>query len=108
MPKTSISVSQLFGKWVHSHEEDTETAKVFRPGGAPLPPSRGRIAFDLRSDATCDYQSLARDDRHESSGGHWRFDATTGTLSVTLPDGSNQDFLVLSANKDKLVLQQPR
>lgn len=81
---------------------------VFRPDGYPFPPSRGRIDFDLHDDVTCAYQAIARDDRHESSGSYWRFDATTRTFSVNLPSGSNQDFLVLSFNKDQLVVQQPR
>ena len=108
MPKAQISESNLHGQWVHSHEEDTETAMVFRASGYPLPPSRGRIALDLHADATSAYRGIARDDRHETSSGHWRFDVTTRTLSVSLPDGSKQAFSVLSADKDKLVVQQPK
>jgi len=40
------------GRWVHSHEEDTEQEMVFRPADRGLPPARGRTAFELRGDGT--------------------------------------------------------
>ena len=45
---------QLAGRWVHSHEEDTDDEMVFRAAdsGYAFPPSRGREAIELRPDGT--------------------------------------------------------
>ena len=108
MPKAKTSKSDLYGKWVHAHEEDTDTEMVFRPPGHPLPPSRGRTAFELRNDETCAYLGIGRDDRGEASSGSWRFDEQTSALSLNLPDGTHQVFPVASADKEKLVVKKPK
>lgn len=33
--------SSIIGTWFHSYEEDTDTARVYRPRGFPFPRSRG-------------------------------------------------------------------
>ena len=38
----------LFQTWRHSHEEDTETYKVYRNQDFSFPPSRGRDAFTIK------------------------------------------------------------
>jgi hypothetical protein len=45
---------QLAGRWVHSHEEDTDDEMVFREAdsGYAFPPSRGREAIELRPDGS--------------------------------------------------------
>jgi hypothetical protein len=45
-----IERAQVEGRWVHSHEEDTDDETVFRAAdsGYAFPPSRGREALELR------------------------------------------------------------
>lgn len=107
MAQDKITQPQLLGHWVHAHEEDSSAEMVFRPASHPLPPARGRIAFKLQEDGTCDYLSIARNDRHEPSGGNWNFDEQTATLSLDLPDGTHQIFSVISAEEEKLVVTNP-
>ena len=108
MPKKrSISKADLYGHWVHAHEEDTATEMVFRPASHPLPRARGRTGLELHADQTCDYLGIARDDRPETSGGTWRFDEHSATLSIDLPDGTHQVYGVVSVKKDKLILKKP-
>jgi hypothetical protein len=46
------SPDELTGRWVHSHEEDTADAMVYRPADYAFPPSRGREAIELRPDGS--------------------------------------------------------
>jgi hypothetical protein len=61
----------LRGRWVHSHEEDTDDEMVFRPETHPFPPSRGRVSFELRPDGTYAASSPGPVDVPESSTGLW-------------------------------------
>jgi len=61
----------LPGRWVHSHEEDTESEMVFRPATHPFPPSRGRTSFELRPDGTYVQTSPGPVDIPEESTGLW-------------------------------------
>ena len=42
--------SNLFQSWRHSHEEDTESYKVYRNADFHFPTSRGRHAFEIKED----------------------------------------------------------
>jgi|SRR5215204_2627055 len=59
------------GRWVHSHEEDTDDEMVFRPADRPFPPSRGREAFEFRPDGTYAETSPGPVDVPETSTGSW-------------------------------------
>jgi hypothetical protein len=61
----------LRGRWVHSHEEDTDDEMVFRPADQPFPPSRGRTSFELRPDGTYVETSPGPADVPEESEGSW-------------------------------------
>src|SRR5438034_663791 len=39
-------------RWLHSHEEDADAAKVYRPDDYPFPPARGRMGFELKPDGS--------------------------------------------------------
>ena len=49
-----IDPEQLQGRWVHSHEEDTEDEIVYRAesSGYDFPRSRGREALELHPDGS--------------------------------------------------------
>ena len=61
----------LHGKWVHSHEEDTDTEMVFRPATHEFPRSRGRMSLDLRPDGTYVQRSPGPVDVPVESTGSW-------------------------------------
>lgn len=61
----------LHGRWVHSHEEDSENEMVFRPATHSFPPSRGRASFELRPNGTYLESSPGPVDRPEQSSGSW-------------------------------------
>ena len=59
-------------RWIHSHEEDTETEMVFRPASFAFPPSRGRIGFELRPDQSLVEIGIAPADGPQESSGKWK------------------------------------
>ena len=67
----------LVGRWLHSHEEDTEAELVYRPATYHFPPSRGRAGFELRPDGTAVDLGIGPTDRREESPGSWRLEGNS-------------------------------
>jgi hypothetical protein len=99
--------AEAFGVWLHSHEEDTGSATVYRPAGHPFPPSRGRSAVEIRPDGTYLEHDSGPDDRGRAVAGHWE---VTGEgqveLTVTRADGSSATRRVASCADGVLTLEQ--
>jgi hypothetical protein len=69
-----IDPERLQGRWVHSHEEDTEDEMVFRSAdsGYEFPRSRGREALELHPDGAYGGTAPGPTDKPEASaGGSW-------------------------------------
>jgi hypothetical protein len=79
--KKNIDRKSLPQQWVHSHEEDTETEKVYRPASFSFPPSRGRSAMALKPGGELAERGIGPTDRLQESQGTWKLDAD-GTLSL--------------------------
>lgn len=94
----------MSGRWVHAHEEDTEGEMVFRPAGTDLPPSRGRMAFELRADGTFAETGLGATDVPEEATGRWDLVGDTITLSPGATQGVPREMEVVTADEDKLVI----
>jgi hypothetical protein len=95
---------QVSGRWVHAHEEDTEDTMVFRPAGTDLPPSRGRLAFELRADGTFAETGLGATDVPEEATGSWEIEGATITLSDGATQGVPREMDVKTANTERLVI----
>ena len=99
---------QVSGRWVHAHEEDTEDEMVFRPAGTDLPPSRGRMAFELHADGTFAETGLGATDVPEDATGNWSLEGDTITLSEGATQGVPREIEVVSADEGKLVILKRR
>jgi hypothetical protein len=66
----------LVGRWIHSHEDDTPDAKVYRPADYPFPPARGRDGFEFRPGGVLVYLGIARADGTEEADGRWTVEAS--------------------------------
>lgn len=64
----------LPGRWVHAHEQDTDSERVYVRAGAPLPPSRGRTTLELRPDGTYVQTAPGPVDVPEAAAGVWSLD----------------------------------
>jgi hypothetical protein len=98
---TAYRADALHGSWVHSHEEDTADEMVFRPATRPLPPSRGRMAFDLRADGTYVERSPGPTDVPEESSGSWSLEDDRLILGGP-SGGSGHAWEVTALEKDEL------
>ena len=66
----------ILRQWVHSHEEDTQDMRVYRPAGYNFPPSRGRMGFEFREGGELVYYGIARADGSELSSGRWTIEGS--------------------------------
>lgn len=98
----------MSGRWVHAHEEDTEDEMVFRPEGTHLPPSRGRMGFELRADGTFVETGLGAADVPEEATGSWVVEGDTITLSEGATQGVPREMEVVTADEERLVIQKRR
>ena len=102
---TAIDPSILRGRWVHSHEEDTNGEQVFRPASYAFPPSRGRTELVLRPDGSYGESAPGPVDRpEEGGGGAWTLDGDL--LELRAADGSARRLKIASATADRLVVER--
>ena len=81
---------------------------VFRRAGTDLPPSRGRMAFDLRADGTFTESGLGAIDVPEEATGSWTLQGEKITLSEGATQGVPREMEVVSADDEKLVILRRR
>jgi hypothetical protein len=63
--------SCILRHWVHSHEEDAEGIRVYRPSTYKFPPARGRTGFEFRENGKLVYYGIQRADGVDESPGRW-------------------------------------
>jgi hypothetical protein len=104
---TAPDKDALEGHWTHAHEEDSESELVFRPASDPLPPSRGRISFDLRADGSFSERSPGPVDLPEESSGSWSLDGDR--LVLRGADGQpRHDWEIAAVEAGRLRLKRSR
>jgi hypothetical protein len=101
----AFSENTLHGRWIHAHEEDTDDEMVFRRASHPLPPSRGRIRLELRSDGTFVERFPGPVDVPEEIGGRWSLEDDRLVLR-TEDDLSSHAWVIAKAEADRLVLKK--
>jgi hypothetical protein len=100
-----IKRDALHRRWVHAHEEDTEEELVFRPAEYELPPSRGRMAFELRPDGTFREEGLGAADVPEQASGSWKLeDEERIVLSGGATGGVPRVMSISSCSSERLVI----
>ena len=99
-----IDPEQLQGRWVHSHEEDTEDEIVYRAesSGYDFPRSRGREALELNPDGSYSGVAPGPTDKPEATaGGTWSVEGD----KLVLPDRTLE---VTGAEEGVLRVRRPR
>ena len=81
---------------------------VFRPAGTDLPPSRGRVAFELRADGTFAETGLGPTDVPEEATGSWALEGDMITLSKGARQGVPREMKVVTADEERLVIRKRR
>lgn len=62
---------EIFKRWKHSFEEDSEGVKIYRPFDFTLPPAFGRDGLELREDGTFIRYDIGPADGVIEVPGHW-------------------------------------
>jgi hypothetical protein len=101
----SYGKEALEGRWVHSHEEDTEDEMVFRPADRPFPPARGRTSLELRPDGTYVETYPGPVDVPEESEGSWSLEGDQLTLGAK-GDRPGQVWEISRAENDRLTFRK--
>jgi hypothetical protein len=96
----------LFQRWIHSYEEDTSEAQVFRPSGYSFPPARGRVGFEIRADGSFILLGPGGNDRSTAVTGHW-VRSQDWTLQVTFSDSHlNREIHILEVKPQILRIRR--
>ncbi|MGH2682681.1 MAG: hypothetical protein ACRDIX_05555 [Actinomycetota bacterium] len=98
--------TELLQRWVHSHEEDTDTEMVFRPADFDFPPSRGRASFELRADGTVLERGIGPTDRPEEASGSWELEGDRSVVLRESATGRERRLEIESLGRDRLVLHK--
>jgi hypothetical protein len=97
----------LSQRWLHSHEEDTETEMVFRPANFTFPPSRGRTGFELKPDQTLVEIGIAPTDRPQESPGRWELHGEEEPVLLLSPSEQVARSLRIKAfSPERLVIKK--
>jgi hypothetical protein len=102
-----VSREILVRRWVHSHEEDTDAEMVFRPADYEFPPSRGRVAFELRPDGTALDRGIGATDVPREAEAMWMVEEDgTVVLREKGTDRVLRRLPIESAAPDRLTLRK--
>jgi hypothetical protein len=106
MAAKDASPDLLQKRWLHSHEEDSDTEMVFRPASFKFPPSRGRAGFDLKANTSYVDIGIAPADGPQESSGTWKVDGSN--LELVNPSSSTpvRTLQILSVDKNRLVVRK--
>ena len=94
-------------RWLHSHEEDTDSVSVYRPSDYNFPASRGRIGYEFRPEGELLYLGIAPADGTVDTNGHWAIESGNLVRIVVPSEGMSPLLLtVLSCDNDKLTVKR--
>jgi hypothetical protein len=106
MPR-DVEREALQKRWLHSHEEDTDTERVYRPASFSFPRSRGRTGFELRPDKTLVDVGIAPTDAPRELAGTWDLQGEGEKSLLLKPAGAAPTRLdIISVSPDRLVVRK--
>lgn len=96
--------SAMFKHWIHSHEEDSEGIKVYRPSDYNFPPSRGREGFELKENGEFIIYGIGATDKYEAIVGTWKAEGEN-KIQVSFDNQNEQSFTLDIVASDEDVLK---
>lgn len=97
---------QLARRWLHSHEEDTPTERVYRPADYAFPPSRGRMGFELKPGGTCVRIGISPRDGSTEQHCTWKVGRGREPTLTLEAGGQREELRVVSVDADRLVVRK--
>jgi hypothetical protein len=104
-----VDRGDLIKRWVHSHEEDTSDALVYRAAdsGHHFPPARGRTSFELHEDGSYVERGPGPTDRPSDRTGRWDLEGGEKlVLTPDLPDDPRQVLEISTATGDIITVKK--
>lgn len=100
-----IDIDALQKRWIHSHEEDTLDAMVFRPADYGFGLSRGRKALEFLNNGIVHTTGPAPNDKLVFSEGSWKLLGDGNTIEIQANESNTAKlFNILSLDEQKLVI----
>jgi hypothetical protein len=93
-------------RWLHSHEEDSDSEMVFRPASFKFPPSRGRAGFDLKPNNSFIDIGIAPADGPQESKGTWKLQDNQLELFMSASSKPTRTLQIVSVDKNRLVVRK--
>jgi hypothetical protein len=94
---------EIFRKWMHSFEEDTNGITVYRPFEYDFPPARGRDGIEFRPDGVFISWEIGRADALHGTNGHWKMESS-GHVRVSF-EGDRKPLILEILHCDSEVLK---
>jgi hypothetical protein len=66
--------NDIFQRWGHSFEEDTDDITVYRPAEHEFPRARGRAGIEFKPDGTFIDWTIGPADASSGINGHWQME----------------------------------
>lgn len=67
---------EIFRKWMHSFEEDTNGITIYRPVEYEFPRARGRDGIEFKSDGVFIAWEIGPTDTNRGINGHWKIEGS--------------------------------
>ena len=96
--------SCLFRLWIHSHEEDSEGVKVYRPSDYKFPPSRGRNGFEIKVNGEFIYYGIAPTDGSKKFIGYWQ-EKSNHQIDVYMEERTIRPYRIYIFSCDESILR---
>ncbi len=98
---------EIFKHWIHSYEEDTKEAKVFRPSHHKFPPARGRFGFEVKEDGEFVQYGIGPADRPAKVSGHWKAEGKDKIIVyLENKDVPSYTINIISCTEDILMIKK--
>jgi hypothetical protein len=98
---------ELFKHWIHSFEESTDEAEVYRPEGFQFPPARGRNGLEIRNGGYFILHAIGPVDGTIAIPGQWSAKGPD-RICVRLKDRAPFTLTILSVDDDVLRIKRGR
>lgn len=98
---------EIFWKWVHSFEEDTNGITVYRPFEYDFPQARGRGGIEFRPDGMFIAWEIGPADANRGINGHWEMEGS-GRVRVSFKESNRPSTVLEILECDSQILKVRR
>ncbi|KAA6446973.1 hypothetical protein [Bacillus swezeyi] len=99
---------EIFQKWIHSFEEDTQNITVYRPIGYELAPARGRSGLEFKQNGTIVNINPGPSEGSQKVEGEWKTKEKDDEIFISFPTRQDptQIIEVLECNDEVLKVRK--